>query len=226
MTVHDVATRLPDIPTLRDRTRALAVLDAILGPEWAPHDVNANWAPDQELASMDSGTGDEWTVVFSPAGAWVRWFDHESPLSPWARQPATPWPGVLDGVPEAFGEQVREAAFWSEGVPRVTGCAWRLAGGDRWHAGAAEPLPGDAGTGGDPDGGTRLLALLLDGRPEAYRDWAEGHFGGRVDLAVVRAVYALRPLTPEMIRMLDPRAGLRAVAKAAARIGYPVGWGR
>ncbi|SNR93431.1 hypothetical protein SAMN05216276_1001307 [Streptosporangium subroseum] len=34
MTVHEVAAQLPEIPVLRAHCRALAMLDAILSPEW------------------------------------------------------------------------------------------------------------------------------------------------------------------------------------------------
>jgi hypothetical protein len=34
MTAQDVVRRLPDIPVVRDRSRSLAMLDAILSPVW------------------------------------------------------------------------------------------------------------------------------------------------------------------------------------------------
>jgi hypothetical protein len=66
--------RLPDIPVVRDRSRSLAMLDAILSPQWEYryYSFNGSWGPAQELASMRNGSGDDYAVVFSPAGAWVR----------------------------------------------------------------------------------------------------------------------------------------------------------
>jgi hypothetical protein len=32
---------------------------------------------------MNNGSGDEYSIVFAPAGAFVRGFDHESPMSPY-----------------------------------------------------------------------------------------------------------------------------------------------
>jgi hypothetical protein len=62
MTVQDVARRLPDIPVVRDRSRSLAMLDAILSPEWEYryYSFNAAWGPAQELASMRNGSGDDY----------------------------------------------------------------------------------------------------------------------------------------------------------------------
>ncbi|KUM80987.1 hypothetical protein AQI70_03055 [Streptomyces curacoi] len=57
---------------------------------------------------MRSGSGDEFDVVFSLAGAYIRGFDHESPMSPNAEDVV--WPGVLDSVPGAFHAQIAELA--------------------------------------------------------------------------------------------------------------------
>jgi hypothetical protein len=110
MTIRDVARRLPGILRLRDCSQALAMLDAILCPErWLRyHSFATHWGPDQELASMSNGTGDEYSIVFSPAGAYVRVFDHESSMSPW-RDPESPrpWSGLLESVPRSFAPTSR-----------------------------------------------------------------------------------------------------------------------
>src|SRR5215216_4423547 len=100
VTAHDVARLLPDIATLRNLCRSLAVLEAILSPDWESryHSFDAAWSPEEEMASMRNGSGDEYSIVFSPAGAYVRGFDHESSMSPYAHEDHELWPGVLDSV--------------------------------------------------------------------------------------------------------------------------------
>ena len=224
MSVHDVARRLPDIPVVRDRSRSLAMLDAILSPEWEYryYSFNSRWGPDQELASMRNGSGDEYAIVFSSAGAWIRVFDHESPMSPWGLEPPRPWPGVLDMVPAAFRAFVDEPAFVLDGVPMVTACLWRQTGVDRWHAGVFEAPAG----GGDPDGSEWLLELLLDESPEAYQRFAEDYYEFPVDPAAVREVYALRPLTQELVATLNSELSLADLAGDVAEIGYPTAQSR
>ena len=163
MTVQDVARQLPDIAVVRDRSRSLAMLDAILSPEWEDryYSFNAFWGPAQELASMRNGSGDDYAIVFSPAGAWVRVFDHESPMSPSGLEPPRPWPGVLDTVPAAFRACVQEPAFTLDGVVMVSACLWRQATDDRWQTGAIDFPAGQE----DPDGSEGLLELLLDDSP-------------------------------------------------------------
>jgi hypothetical protein len=73
-------SKLPDIPSLRRLTRALAMLDAILSPEWEyrHYSFDAHWAEGETMASMRNGSGDEWFALFCPAGAVLKGLAHES----------------------------------------------------------------------------------------------------------------------------------------------------
>ncbi|MEV5610391.1 hypothetical protein [Streptomyces sp. NPDC052225] len=188
MTAADAARRLPDIPTLRARCRAIAAAEALINPsgEYAYHSYSADWSPTEEVFSVDNGSGDDLSVVFGPAGAYIRVFSHESPMSPYGDEDHQPWPGVLDTVPAAFQRYVDEPAFVDEGgLPRVTGCLWRAADDTRWHTGDIT-FPEDEE---DADGAEWLLELLLEGTPEAFREWAEDYYEQPVDLDAVRRVF-------------------------------------
>ncbi|PCG86653.1 hypothetical protein CIB93_08005 [Streptomyces sp. WZ.A104] len=218
MSVHDVARRLPGIPALTDLCRSLAMLDAILQPEWDHrwHSFDARWSPTEVMAAMRDGSGGEYSVVFSAAGAYARGFDHESPMSPYVND--APWPGVLDEVPAVFRPYVDEPSFADEfGLPVVTACLWREAADDRWRAGSVE-FPED---GEDSDGADWLFELLVAGTPESYQEWAEDCFEVSVDLEAVRHVYALRPLTDEVVAALNPERVLAELAEDIKEIGYP-----
>jgi|SRR5215207_4164099 len=221
MTAQDVARRLPDIPVVRDRSRSLAMLDAILSPEWEYryYSFNAAWGPAQELASMRNGSGDDYAIVFSPAGAWIRVFAHESPMRPWALEPHRPWPGVLDSVPPVFQACVQEPAFILDGVAMVSACLWRQTTDDRWQTGAIDFPAGRE----DPDGSEGLLELLVDDSPEAYRRFAEEYYELESDLVAVGEVYALRPLTQPLVSVLNDQLSLADLARDIAEIGYPTG---
>jgi hypothetical protein len=219
MTVHDVARRLPAIADLRNLCRSLAMLEAILSPEWEAryHSFDARRADDEEMASMRNGSGDEYAIVFSAAGAYVRGFDHESPMSPFVND-GEPWPGVVDEVPERFRPFVEEPAFTDhEGVPVVTACLWRGPTDERWHHGAIDFPEGSA----DPDGATGLFGLLTDGSAEAIQRFAENYYEVPVALEGVRHVRALRPLDQHVVSLLNPAADLAALSQDIAEIGYP-----
>ncbi|MEU5667975.1 hypothetical protein [Streptomyces longwoodensis] len=219
MTVHDVARRLPPIAELRDLCRSLAVLDAILSPdpEGRYHSFCAGWADGEELASMRNGSGDEYSIVFSAAGAYVRGFAHEAPMSPYGND-GEPWPGVLDDVPEVFEPFVEEPAFTDhDDVPVVTACLWREATDDRWRHGVIDFPAGRS----DPDGAMGLFGLLVDRSPEAYQRFAEDYYEVPVDLQTVRDVYALRPLSQELVSSLNAQVALADLAEDLAETGYP-----
>lgn len=219
VTVHDVARRLPSIAALQNLCRSLAMLDAILSPDWESrcYSFNTGWADGEEMASMRNGSGDEYSIVFSEAGAYVRGFDHEAPMSPYAND-GEPWPGVIDEVPEVFGPFAEEPAFTDEhDVPVVTACLWRGATAGRWQHGTIDFPAGCS----DPDGAAGLFKLLVDRSPEAFQRFAEDYYEVPVDLEAVRDVYALRPLSQKLVSSLNSEVTLAGLAGDIAEIGYP-----
>lgn len=74
MAVLDVAGRLPGIAELREHCRVLAIVEAIISPDWESryYSFNNAWAPGQQMASMHDGSGNEWSIVFGTEGAYVR----------------------------------------------------------------------------------------------------------------------------------------------------------
>ncbi|MEU4236964.1 hypothetical protein [Actinoplanes sp. NPDC026619] len=217
VTAQDLVGALPDAATLRRRCRALAMLDAILSPdEEARHyGYNVSWGPGEEIAEMRDGSGDEFHIVFGPAGVFVRGFDHESVMSP-ARNDEELWPGLVDAVPATFAAQLDEPAFGWGAQFYATVCVWRETGDDRWRTGAVDYPPGD-----DPDGADRLFAVLLDDTPASYRAFAEDYYETAIDPGAVNDVFALTPLTEALVRRLNPELALGKLAADIEAIGYP-----
>jgi hypothetical protein len=201
----------------------MAMLDAIMSPEWVLryYSFDRRWSQGEEMASMRNGSGDEYSIVFSPAGAYARGFDHESPMSPYRVVPPTPWPGLFDLVPEVFHSQVTQPAFSNEdGVPLATVCFWREYGDFQWRTGTIPSLPDGVADDGSAEW---LFDVLLDGRPEAYQEFAEEYYEVTVDLEAVRSIYALQPLTQRIVSALNPEVDLAGLEEDLAAIGYPAG---
>ncbi|MER7706954.1 hypothetical protein ABTX81_29150 [Kitasatospora sp. NPDC097605] len=198
---------LPSVPALRDRCRGVAMLEAILAPDWADryYSFDSRWSEGEELASMRDGEGDDWFMVFSAAGVYARGFDHTAPNAG-AR--------LFPEVPEAFRSCVTEPAFGEEdGVPLATVCFWREDGDAAWRAPSAAPT-----------GGVGLFDLLSAEDPaEAYRTWAEEYYEREdgLDAAAIAHVLALRPLTEAVVSALNEDVGLDELADDTAEIGYP-----
>ncbi|MET9490790.1 hypothetical protein [Nocardia sp. NPDC006630] len=200
--MNELLRGLPEIPILRNRCRAMAMLDAVLSPEWEGryHSFNSRWAAGEEMASMRNGSGDDWFIVFSAVGVCGRGFNHEIPNAP----------QVLDAVPAVFEPYVTEPAFADhDGSPRATLCFWR------------EPRDTDWGVSATDRGGHELFELLVDGTPEGYQEWAQDYYEAEVSLAAIEHVYALLPLTPAVVAGLNPAVDLLVLEPDLIEIGYP-----
>jgi hypothetical protein len=220
MSVFEVVHQLPGIDVVRDRSRAMAMLDAILSPEWEyrAYSFDAHWSPDQEMASMRDGCGNDYSIVFCPAGAFARGFDHESPMTPYRHTPLTLWPGLLDSIPAVFQPQAHERAFSDpDGTLRATVCFWREVSDPAWNYGPVEVPTGRE----DADGASWLFTGLTDSSPQAYRQFAQDYYELDVDLAAVRHLYALEPLTEEVVAALNPDVNLASLEQDRMQIGYP-----
>jgi hypothetical protein len=218
MTALELAAALPDLGTLRARCRMLAVLDTVLSSqsEYAYYSFDAHWAPDQELASMDNGSGDAYSIAFSPAGGFLRGFDHESPMSPYASDDHAPWPGLTTGIPPSLAGHLDEPAFSGDGCLLATVCLWREATDDRWHAGDVSYPEA-----GDPDGSGWMFAVLLDPTSASYADFAADYYEKTIDRAAVADFWTARKLTADLLRRLNPEMTPASLIPDLARIGWP-----
>ena len=216
VSVYEVINRLPEIDKVRRLSRALAMLDAVLSPEpeFRCYSFDSRWSPTEETALMRNGSGDEYSIVFSPEGAIAQGFDHESPMSPWQHPSMQSWPGLFIGVPDELAPALNEPAFQDEqGNRSVTVCFWRTPADDRWHCGPVENAA--------KDGADWLFNLLADGRPEAYLSFAEDYYEVPLELDAVHHVYAQMPLTEEIVTALNPEVRLKDLKDDIAEIGYP-----
>lgn len=207
-------SQLPDIEALRRLCQSLAMLDAILSPQWEHRyfSFNAHWSENSMLFSLRNGAGDELFIGFNSAGAIVKGFDHESPMSSFANEELGVWPGVLDDVPLEFNEFLNDPAFEREAT---TFCLWRTLSDTSWQRGEIEFPDGD-----DPDGSGFLL-LMFDAKAQTYRDWAKDYYEQAIDLEAVAHIYAHKPLANEIVQRLNPNLNLEEIEEDRREIGFP-----
>ncbi|MEU5789497.1 hypothetical protein ABZ754_17415 [Micromonospora purpureochromogenes] len=148
MTVYDTAAKLPPIGVVRDRSRALAMLDAIIDGVYYDYSRRPGKS---ETASMRNGSGEEYDIVFTADGAFIRGVYHDSPMHDYTGGQL--WPGLLEGLPPQFAPLVHEPTFCHEdGTLDATFVLWRRSGDDRWHAGEGIDLSPADDEETDPDG--------------------------------------------------------------------------
>jgi hypothetical protein len=214
MASSEILKILPAIDELRKLSQALAMLDAILSPEWEYryYSFNSKWDSDEMLASMRNGSGDGYFLLFNPAGAILKGFDHESPMSPYASQWGKVWPEVLDGVPAEFQNFLAEPAFSMEDT---TFCLWRRHGDPAWQTGQISYPQGE-----DPDGSVDLLSIL-GGTAAAYQAFAREYYEQEIDLAAIQHIYDGKPLTSGIVKSLNENLDLDDLDADIEEIGYP-----
>jgi hypothetical protein len=202
---------LPDIEVLRRRTQALAMLDAIVCPEWEYRyfSFNAAWNEGEQMASMRNGEGDDWFLLFGPAGAALKGLAHESPV---ASGPAFAT-GIQKAIPVAFSSFLQEAAF---SMDRASFCYWRGLHDAAWSK-VSHPDP--AMTGAD-DGSDDLLALLVAPAP-AYLEFARGYYECELPLVAIEALYGHAPLTRQLVTQINPALTFEEAEASAIEAGYP-----
>ncbi|MBV9864690.1 MAG: hypothetical protein JO316_05025 [Abitibacteriaceae bacterium] len=204
---------LPAIKQLKLLAQSLAMLDAIIEPEWEfrYYSFNAHWGREEAMASMRNGSGDAYFLLFSPAGAILKGFAHESVMSPYQHNPPRVWPGVLEAVPKVFSEFLAEPAFT---ISDTTFCIWRTDSDRTWQRGQIE-FP-DAK---DPDGSADLSAVL-DNKPITYQQWAENYYGRPVSLSAITHIYQHHALSQKIVKLLSSELSLSDVADDVKEIGY------
>ncbi|MEU4157946.1 hypothetical protein [Actinoplanes sp. NPDC026670] len=193
MNAPDLARELPSIAELRSRCRAIALLDHIVsGGRWAHYTYASGWA------LMENGSGDEWAVVFTGAGAFIRVFGHESPMSPYADADLELWPGLVDELPDDFRELLDDDMFTDEGRFIATAVLWRRHDDDHWHTSDGVEIPDGAADGSD------MLDVLLDGTAGRFVAYAEDNYGHPVDRTAVEHVVAGGRVTADIVAALNP----------------------
>lgn len=212
---------LQDLPTplqLQARWRSLALLDAIMEPEWDMRFFSFEPSRPQDgaaVGTMRDGEGNFVYGLFLPDGAAVlRGFAHDAPMNPFREKKPTPWPGLTEGMPpsllphrDACGVEPMEVTFviWHDASAKGA-----------WETGrVAFPA------GKDPDGSARLLSHF-DGEPRTYVAHATSYWAREVALEPVRIIFDHGPIDESLLLQLNPEADAKESFDCARSLGFEV----
>lgn len=201
--------RLAEPDVLKKRLMTLATLDLILCDEdWLrTYRFDSQWAPNVSLATIDNGAGDDLFILFAPEGVILKGFDHESGLSPHAREEYEVFPGIYEDAPASLLALLDDEAFEKE---EVTFCIWREANDTKWRMGNVQ-IPK-----GDEDGSDFMLGRIIK-TPEAYVNWAQYYYGKELSLDIVKKIYDGSAITEAIIQSLNPE---RSVQDALGELNF------
>ena len=205
---------LPDAGKLKALSQSLAMLDAIMSPEWEGryYSFNNHWDEEAALASMRDGSGDDYFILFIPAGVVIKGFAHESEMSPYRVQPPRVWPGVLDALPAVLRVPLSDPAF---SIEDVTFCIWKTIQDKQWRIGDIS-FPDAEFSDGSED-----LLDVLDGNLKTYQNYAEEYYERKISLKAIKHIYGHQPLTNGILTAINPKAVWEDLEEDIAEIGYP-----
>jgi hypothetical protein len=204
---------LPDIASLRRRSQALAMLDAIVCPEWEDryYSFNASWSETESMGSMRNGSGDDWFILFGGFGSAIKGLAHETSIAgdkAFASE-------VQRQVPQTFASFLAEAAF---GMDWLSYCYWRAPEDSSWQR-VVHPDPVLSLS---EDGSAEYLALLVE-PATSYEDFAKWYYELDIPAVAIESIYNHSPLSESLVSSLNSEVSLAQAQEAAAEIGYPAG---
>jgi hypothetical protein len=201
---------LPEITRLRQICIAIAVLDAIICPEWQYryYSYNAKWAEGEECATMRDGSGDEYLILFNQGGAIINGQAHEM----------KPLQVRKEHIPEVFQDFIFGEPVKSIGASFII---FRMYGDTHWQAISNGAKKQDANSDGAED-----LLFILDGQPQTYKAWAEEYYEeeleSEIPLEAVQWIYEGKELSKEIVLLLNPSIeSLEVLGKDLDEIAYP-----
>jgi hypothetical protein len=206
---------LPTAKELLPLCQSIAMLDAVLEPEWQYryYSFNSRWNDNAMMASMRDGEGSSYFILFDAVGTVIKGYVPKIQMSSYVVESGRPWPGVLEGVPREFEGFLSEPAFL---LQETTFCIWRKVSDTSWTIGKIAFPPGN-----DPDGSEQLLSIL-DGNPKTYQAWSEAYYERIVPLDPVAEIYQHKPLTAALVEALNPNITLDELKQDIEEIGYPM----
>lgn len=153
----------------------------------------------ERMASMRNGEGDDWFIVFAPAGVFVKAFWHEYEEESVEE--------IFDGLPANLAMQLKEPAFW----PDFDEGSFLTFGG--WHDGKRWTLRGNSKPMKDD------LAMLT-GDAKHYRAFAAAYYERDIPLDAIAHVLAGKKLTDDIVEQISEERTLKELKDDLAEIGY------
>ncbi|WP_119674710.1 hypothetical protein [Deinococcus sp. RM] len=207
--VHN--SSLPSVLECLRRSQSLALMDALLSPEWEYryYSFNSGWSESEQMASMRDGSGDHYFMLFTGGGAVAKCFAHE--IGAPQRVPVS-LTDLQHVIPERYQSFLREPAFLMDELSLLI---WFDVEQQLW----LQLSPEESIT--DPPADS-LMKMLSAPQPGAYVAWAREYFESDTPSEAVAAIFAHQPLTEALVAAFNDDVSLLDVQEECRDIGYPV----
>ena len=199
----DILANLPKPSALERLMKSLAVLDAIMSPEWEYryYSYDVEWGVDENMGSVRNGSGDDVFVLFNKAGAFMKGFAHE-----YKSESSTD--DFYKNVPNEFVEAAKEPAFTTD---NVSYCFWCMLEDESWKYSVAPSTI---------DSNVFFMLEDLAGDPKTYVEFCKDYYEENIDLDVVKAIYNHTPITENVARGLNADIDYPVLLKELIKMEY------
>jgi len=174
---------LPSISETKKRLQGLALLDAIIMPDWEYRyfSFNNNWDGNskESMASMRDGSGSEYFFHFTKNGVAGKVLDDSELPDTLA---------ALKVLPDCFDSFKREEAFNNA---QASFFCWRTESNDQWFS--------------YPDGLSQypLIGFIVGGS-SVYQSWAEAYYETTLENSVLESVFTSLSVDANQLEKLNP----------------------
>ncbi len=205
--------RMPNIAGFEKICKSIAMIDAILMPDWEYryYSFNSKWDKAERMASMRDGSGDGYYALFINDGVIIKGFERSSPFSKYFDENDKPFPGIFDNVPGYFTSFLKEPAFV---LNETTFCIWRTSKDKAWRSGELN-APVDV-----LDNPIGLLNIFIE-KAEGYHRWAQEYYETSLSLSDIQYFFDNKPITLKSVTALNPGATIEDLSADIREIGYP-----
>lgn len=198
--ILDNINKLPSISEVKRISQSLALLDAIIMPEWELRyfSFDCHWDGEEMMASMKNGSGNEYFLLFNKHGVIGKVFIKNMQLSENEKKE------LFTKIPSLYESFKQEEAF---SLDNISFCFWRSNNKNSW---VSEPM-------------TENLFYLnfLTGNPNIYKEWAEEYYEKKFNIDVIQDIFLHKPLTTEIISKLNTEIKIEDLSEDLEEIGYP-----
>ncbi|MCF6348441.1 MAG: hypothetical protein L3J20_09105 [Flavobacteriaceae bacterium] len=205
---------IPEIPILIKKLKALAMLDAILMPDWnyRYYSFDSTWDNNEMMASMRNGSGDHYFILFKEEGAIIKEFQKDSTINKNVENSKI-IANLTMNLPKEFQNFITEPAFKMD---EITFLSWRLFKDSNWNVGNLSAFDKE-----DINSLVNRIDILV-GDYNDYIDWAEEYYEVEIDKIAVNRIFDGETLTDEMITRLNPEISKENLEEDILEIGYSI----
>lgn len=187
------------IKEITQNLKCIAVLEAIICPEWEYRcfSYNSHWGDEEEMASMNNSSGDEWFLWVKGRHAAVKLINYEIGI-------LSDISSIRNEFPPSYAEFISESAFSIDDSSSL----WYLMDNDwvKFDVDREE---------------ARSMLAVFDWSALDYKEWADDYYENDIPIEAIENIMA-GSLTEGDVQLLNPDLRLKDLDEEIEEIGYRI----